>query len=190
MPEFIDKVKDFVKTPRGKLAIGAAAGGIFFIIILIIIYFIFLGAPPEVTPEVKELIPSPPVSKEVEATVTVPPLTEGFEVYGAEGFKNPFKKLYIESTTTPASGSLAEHRIALKGITYSDGVYSAELIYNGESFQAKEGEIVSNSPYMVLSIGMDWVKLLYGDNTFTLHLGEEHVEREESSTELATETIP
>jgi hypothetical protein len=37
-------------------------------------------------------------------------------------------------------------------------------------FTVQEGDQISDTPYRVLSIGDDWVKLLYGDETYYLYL--------------------
>ena len=75
-----------------------------------------------------------------------------------------------ETTETTTSEEPQTSVLLLKGIKVVDGEPQAEIFYNGEIVEVTEGDQIADTPYRVLSIGDDWVKLLYGDETLYLYL--------------------
>lgn len=172
MADFMEKVKEFLKGPQGKwVAIGV--GGLVFLIIILVVVFTLISRAPE--PEVTVNIPQPTarVEERAEEATTPPikPLDEGFEVYSAEGFKDPFAPLSLETTEATEGVRVDISQIYLKAIRLTDEGYEAEFLYDGETHLASVGETLPESPYQVIEIGDDWVKLLYGDDTVMLTLG-------------------
>jgi hypothetical protein len=173
MSSVLEKLKKFLSSPTGKLV--AIGGGVFivFIFFLILIFFIlFRGPSPETGIKVPKTTVLPEEKREEKkATVTVAPLNEGYEVFTIEGFKDPFKPLTTEeSTEATTTGEVQVSSLILKGIEIVEGEPEAEIFYNGEIITVQEGDQVGDTPYRVLSIGDDWVKLLYGDETYYLYL--------------------
>jgi hypothetical protein len=172
MAEFLEKVKTFFKGPQGKwVAIGVS--GLVFLIIVLVVVVTLIGRAPE--PEVTISIPQPAARVEGKAEETtappIKPLDEGFEVYSAEGFKDPFAPLTTETTETTGEAAVDISQVYLKAIRLTDEGYEAEFLYNGQNQVASVGETLPDSPYQVIEIGDDWVKLLYGDDTVVLTLG-------------------
>lgn len=76
----------------------------------------------------------------------------------------------VSSTTTPAPAKLP---LLLKNIVTRDGIDFAVISYGGTSYELKAGDQVGSSPYQVQQVGSDNVTLLYGDDQFTLNVGQE-----------------
>lgn len=60
----------------------------------------------------------------------------------------------------------------LLDVSTVDGVVVANLIWNGETFAAAEGDTLGDTPWQVLSISGDTVVMLYGDTRVTLVVGQ------------------
>lgn len=172
MNDLVEKLKNFLASPLGKLiAIGTAAFIILIFLIILIFFVLFQGPSPQEGIKAPKTVVLPEEKKEEEATETIPPLNEGYEAFTIEGFKDPFKPLSSgESTETTTSTEVQVSSLLLKGIEIVEGEPQAHIFYNGEVITVKEGDQVGNTPYRVLSIGDDWVKLLYGDETYYLYL--------------------
>ncbi len=174
MAGILEKLKKFLSSPVGKLVVIGGSVFIIFIFFLILIFFIlFRGPSPEMGVKVPKTTVLPEEKKEEkkEATVTVTPLNEGYEIFTIEGFKDPFKPLTSEeSTEATTTGEVQVSSLLLKGIEIVEGEPEAEIFYNGELLTVQEGDQIGDTPYRVLSIGDDWVKLLYGDETYYLYL--------------------
>ncbi len=131
MAEFLEKVKAFFKGPQGKwVAIGV--GGLVFLIIILVVIVTLMTRAPE--PEVTVTIPQPATQVEegAEEATTPPfkPLDEGFEVFSAEGFKDPFAPLATETTEVTEGVTVDISQIYLKAIRLTDEGYEAEFLYN------------------------------------------------------------
>ncbi|MCK4777029.1 MAG: hypothetical protein KAS39_01555 [Actinomycetia bacterium] len=174
MAQLIEKIKAFIKTPKGKMAIVFGGVGVGFIIVLFLVYVILGGNVEDQEQLETKILTDAPIEETKEPTVTIVPLSEGFEVYG---FKDPFEPLTKEEVEEEEEGEEVDISavISLKGISFVEGEPVAQLLYNGSVFEAGEGETVSDSPYLILEIMIDKAKLLYGDDIITLSLGEDFV---------------
>ncbi len=106
--------------------------------------------------------PFKPAIKEATATVTATPPPGLPPAVNTSGTVN--------STTTPAP---AKKSLLLKNIVNRDGINFAVINYDGTDYELKTGDQVGSSPYQVQQIGSDNVTLLYGDDQFTLNVGQE-----------------
>lgn len=60
----------------------------------------------------------------------------------------------------------------LQDIVVRDGVTRAVLIWNGTTYELAQGEVISGTPWQVLSIGSESVTMLYGDEQVVLIIGQ------------------
>lgn len=107
---------------------------------------------------------APPVER------PVPALTDTFT------FRNVFKPTVNppaeeKSIDPSATADLPKDTLVLTGLSTVGGEPVAQLYWNGSSYDVKEGETVGSTPWKVITIGDDWVKVLYGDVVETLTLG-------------------
>jgi hypothetical protein len=167
----MDKLKEFFQKPQAKYIL-IGLGSLIFLVVIVVLITSFLGGGQV---EVPAPTSAPGITLGLETTETTPtfePLDKGLEVFSAEGFKDPFQPLTLETTAAEATVTAGPY---LKSISYgSDGQPVAEFLYNGETYSLTVGEQLADSPYMVLEIGGNWVKLLYGDDIITLSIGEAH----------------
>lgn len=170
----IDRLKEFFGKPQAKYVL-IGIGALIFLIVVIFLVMAIFGGGGEI--EVTAPTAAPSIGLTLETTETTPtfePLDKGLEVFSAEGFKDPFQPLTLETTAAEATVTAGPY---LKSISFgSDGQPVAEFLYNGDTYSLMVGEQLSDSPYMVLEIGGNWVKLLYGDDIVTLSIGEAHID--------------
>jgi len=105
--------------------------------------------------------PFKPINKATTASVSLP-VSSPTPTTNASGTAN--------STTTPAPAKLP---LLLESITSRDGINFAVIKYGTASYELKSGDQVGSSPYQVQQVGNDNVTLLYGDDQFTLNVGQE-----------------
>lgn len=167
----IDKLKEFFQKPQAKYILIGFGALVFLIIVIVLITMVF-GGGGEIEVSVPTQVPGISLGMETtETTPTFEPLDKGLEIFSAEGFKDPFQPLTLE-TAAEATVTAGPY---LKSISFgSDGQPVAEFLYNGETHSLTVGEQLGDSPYMVLEIAGSWAKLLYGDDIITLSIGEAH----------------
>lgn len=170
----MDKLKEFFEKPQAKYVL-IGVGALIFLLVVIFLVMAIFGGGGEIEVPTATTVPGIGMTLETtETTTTFEPLDKGLEVFSAEGFKDPFQPLTFETTAAEATVTAGPY---LKSISFgSDGQPVAEFLYNGDTYSLTVGEQLSDSPYMVLEIGGNWVKLLYGDDIVTLSIGEAHTD--------------
>ena len=138
----------------------------------------FLASPPSGGEFQKETAPA----KKKEATTTneaplAPGKTVGYEIYEN---KDPFTpligaagapKTIVTTTTTDATGVVTSSSAAVKLLTIPLG-NSAAIEVNGTLHEGlKAGDTFANN-FRLISLGTGSVVIQYGDNQYTLYLGE------------------
>lgn len=184
MPEgsFIDRLKEFIATPRGKIIAAAVLTMVVLIVFSVPVLF-FLLSGRLFQPSEEAVHPSAVVKKVEpgEKKKSQEKVVESFEVYE---YKDPFKSLVTVAATGTAGGTTTATggggvtgptTLALEEVYSSGGVQYAQIKYAGTVYRVKEGQQIDDSPYKVLSIGSSSVTLLYGDDRLTLRVGEEIV---------------
>jgi flagellar basal body-associated protein FliL len=109
-------------------------------------------------------------------TTSTPPVNRPEPAYtDTFAFRNVFKP-----TVNPPAEATAEEidpsemptdTLVLTALSTVDGEPVATLYWNGTTYEVREGETVGSTPWKVITIGDDWVKVLYGDVVETLALG-------------------
>jgi cytoskeletal protein RodZ len=197
MNDFLAKMKEFIKTPLGKVALTG-----FILLIVLFIAALLLGAflifsnlksapqeVPKAPVEVKKSTEGAKVTikESTEETETPKSSGESSAAYEIYEYKDPFEPLIKETTsttttvTTPSEEEIATPSeeeetgpqvLEVQDIFTENGVKYASIKYGTTVYKVKEGERVDESPYEVLTIGTDSVVLLYGDNRVEVKVGE------------------
>lgn len=182
-------LKGFLKTSTGRLV----GGGVAFIVVLgalsAIAFVFFLqpgdgGLEPLVTPAVGSEAPTTTSAEEEDAAArSAKPLSSTFVF---RDIFEPTVKPTVEttstqsgSTTTTSTGetpdggsSVPADTLYLESISTVDGVPVANLVWNGKTYQAAEGDQLEGTPWQVLEISGTTVVMLYGDSRVTLTVGQ------------------
>lgn len=193
MKDFAEKIKEFIKTPIGKVALVAVALLVllFVVGISVAIFLVFGGGgsttqetakvPVEIEKSSETTTATAEQSAEASETTKSGEQQAGFEVYE---YKDPFQPLINETTgttTTPTGSetgtSLEEAEsgpqvLQVQDIFEENGVAYSSIKYGAIVYKVKEGDRVDESPYQVLTIGDDSVTFLYGDNRVEVNVGE------------------
>jgi hypothetical protein len=182
-------LKGFLQTSTGRLV----GGGVAFIVVLgalsAIAFVFFLqpgdgGLDPLVTPAGGVEAPTTTSAEEDDVTArSTKPLSSTFV------FRDVFEptvKPTVESTGTPSSStdatsqgdtpggtaSVPADTLYLESISTVDGIPVANLVWNGKTYQAAEGDQLEGTPWQVLEISGTTVVMLYGDSRVTLTVGQ------------------
>lgn len=202
MKDFLAKIKEFIKTPLGKVAVaGVALLAILFASALVVgIFIIFTnltGAPQEVSKvpvRIEKAETETSTARSSEETSTAESQSDG--TFKIDEYKDPFRpRIQAETTgtatgtttstgtgtTTTSGGQTATSSGGTEGgakvlevqdIFNENGVDYASIKYIATVYKVKEGDRVDESPYQVLTIGSDSVVLLYGDRRIEVSEGE------------------
>ncbi|MBS3908292.1 MAG: hypothetical protein KGZ93_01450 [Actinobacteria bacterium] len=180
------EMKNALSTSKGK---GIAFGLLLVVlsmVVLVIITFalpkpgnLAVRAPNAAVPQ-----PAPPPPPSERTTETVAEEETVSTNYDLFEYKDPFKPLVEEievpiglpSGTEDGTGegvSLAS--LALVDVVEQDGARFAIVTFDGVEYTVGSGERVAGSSFMVEDIGEGSITVLYGDDRFTLQLGQEIV---------------
>lgn len=191
MKDFMEKMKEFIKTPLGKVALVA-------IIILTIIFiaaFIFMavtllgrisgGTKEETKVPVKIEETTTTAKGGTEQTATVDSNTTDSAIFKVYEYKDPFQPLIkaeststtttttsTTTTTTDETSGSGSQVLEVQDIFEENGVEYASIKYGASVYKVTEGDRVDESPYEVLTIGETSVTLLYGDRKVEVNIGE------------------
>jgi hypothetical protein len=185
----------FISTTTGRLIVGAVA------ILLVLgalaaIAFVFVLSPDD--PELDTLVPpagavvtTSTVSTDATVTaVSTKPMSSTFAF--RDVFEPTVKPTPVATTSTggssettggstPTEGGdaapdetpdIPEDTLFLKTVTTADGEPVAVLIWNGQTYEAVEGETLADTPWEVLDISGNTVVMLFGDTRVTLTVGQ------------------
>ncbi len=191
MKELMDKLNKFAATTQGKVITILV-----FVVVIGAVFFSIKGIlfPPAPTSQMNNDSGQTPAAENVQATPEIATQTSeneltselasvssysivesGFEVFSSEILRDPFAPFPQPVTETTVSTQTTatveqEGSISLIGIDYDEGRFVASLAYKNELHSLKEGDTVG--PYMVISIGENQVRLLYGDIPVYLSVGQ------------------
>lgn len=202
----IEKIKEFIQTPRGRVIAIAGAAGTFLLVLVIVFAVIFAGGQPvdkggqqETKPaaDSRESTAAPAIDNSQPAagtSDTTDSVNSSFEVYQT---RDPFKPVVETSSsvsvpitgttsgnstatasaptaaTTADTTTAAKTALSLESVSNKGGINYATIKYGAASYDLKTGDRVGSSPYQVQQIGSDNVTLLYGDEPFSLKVGQE-----------------
>lgn len=200
---FADKVREFTSTSQGRIAAIAGASAVLFIVLFLVFLAIFsAGKKPSPESKIVNPISTGTDStasvdsstiKASEEVVEEDVLDTSFEVYQT---RDPFKPIdgsvpaastgnggsgnssnggasTVTPQTTTATVQAQKTALSLNGVTKQDGINYADIDYGNSSYSLKAGDRVGDSPYLVQQVGDSSVILLYGDDQFTLQVGQE-----------------
>lgn len=173
----------FFSTATGRIVL-AAIGLIVIIIVVGAIAFFFLsnGTEPQQAPQVSGGGGATSTTTTQAVVPTSPPETPLDETFTFRNIFAPSVSMPSSDTAsstdgsgsseTPGTGSGARDTLVLISITSDSGEDFATFTWNGQEYDAKEGEQVDSSPWEVITIDSDSVLMLYGDTKITLTVGQ------------------
>lgn len=169
----------FLSSGLGKIVIGGVLVLVLAAVLGAIAFFYLFSQVPE---DGGLILPTDSGTGSVTATQTpeVPVKRPSPRLSNSFTFRNVFRPTVrpaVEpSATTDASGTpnadLPADTLFLKSVTTLDGVQVATLLWNGQTFTAAEGDVLSGTPWQVLSIDGSTVVMLFGDSRVTLVVGQ------------------
>ncbi len=170
----------FLSSSTGKLIIGSVLLFIVLVALGAVAFFFLFNAGTDVV-----IPPAPAGGSETTteaAAPTDPPKQTLDETFT---FRNIFAPTVSppptpEETTSDSSSSddtsdtsgVPEDTLVLKSIHSESGERVATFIWNGNTYECKEGDQVDDSPWEVVTINSDSVVMLYGDSRVTLTVGQ------------------
>lgn len=92
---------------------------------------------------------------------------------GQSGSSTGGSSTIIPPETTTETVQAQKTALSLNGVTKQDGINYADIDYGGTAYSLKAGDRVGSSSYQVQQVGETSVTLLYGDDQFTLQVGQE-----------------
>jgi len=197
MPEktgLMDKLNKFMETSQGKLVVvGGAVAALVFVVGLIM----FLskgssaqgGAPGpdnQVTSVESSATPGAaiPAGAKQQGVAEVrsgsnSPADENFDVFQT---RDPYKPLIEKnkdtaglpgsSSTTSTISMVTKGALTLDSVLTRDGLHYANVLYNEQKLELRDGQRVADSPYQVLTVTDANVIFLFGDDRVVLKPGE------------------
>lgn len=178
------EIKNTLNTSKGKgIAVGLLLV-VLFLVVLVVITFA-LPKPGNLAVEAPNAAVPQPVPQQSPSEQTTETAAEEETVitdYDLFEYKDPFKPL-VEETEAPiglASGSedgAGDGAEILTSLTLADiveqgGGRYAIVTFDGVEYTVGSGEQVAGSPFLVEDIGEGSITVLYGDDRFTLQLGQ------------------
>ncbi len=77
-----------------------------------------------------------------------------------------------DNTDGGDTSQVPENTLMLKSVSTVDGVPTATIVWNGQTYEVSEGETLGDTPWQVLDISGSTVTMLYGDTKVTLTVGQ------------------
>ena len=177
------KMKNTLSTSKGK---GIAIGLLLVVLLLVVLVVITFALPKPgnlavQAPHAAVPQPIPQQSPSEQTTETVAEDETVITDYDLFEYKDPFRPL-VEETETPiglasgredgtGDGALLTS-LALVDIVEQGGARYAIVTFDGVEYTVGSGEQVAGSPFLVEDIGEGSITVLYGDDRFTLQLGQ------------------
>lgn len=177
---------------RGKVVV---VGGLFALIVVLAaaLFFLFGQVSPSPSGNGIATGPSSAAAQTVQPSTTATttaaaadapaqvPLTE---VFTFRDIFEPLIKPVSTSTntdsnpTTSSAGNdngsgASANSILLQDVTVEDGVPTAVVVWEGETYHVQEGDQIDGSPWQVLDIQDSSVVMLYGDTQVVLSVGQQ-----------------
>lgn len=182
MKNIMENLNRFGETTVGKVVIVALTLVVLLAAVFIVYRFALSPAGPSSEPKV--ITQEQPSTEKTSAETTSPGETvqveeaktnafdRGFEIFSSEILRDPFADKQAEVTeTTTAAQEEEKEAISLAGVEFAEGTgYIADVIYNNQLVQLEPGQSVGS--YMLVSVGEDYARFLYGDVSFTLDVGQ------------------
>ena len=177
-------LKGFLATTPGKLVVAGAAVGLLVLVGVVVLVVVLIGSSK---PEVTIAPQAQPASQSATGTVpgssdatVVPPAVPDSEVFTFRDVFKPLIRTVVPAGSTPPGSTTTSSTAGETDTLYLQDVVvegdkdKAVLTYNGTAYTLGEGEVVTGTPWKVLSIDAsgDSVVMLYGDSQVTLTVGE------------------
>lgn len=180
------EMKNTLSTSKGK---GIAVGLLLVVLMLVVLVVITFALPKPgnlavQAPNAAVGQPSPQQPPSEKTTETVAEDETVITNYDLFEYKDPFRPL-VEETETPiglppdtdggaGDGALLTS-LTLVDIVEQGGARYAIVTFDGVEYTVGSGEQVAGSSFMVEDIGEGSITVLYGDDRFTLQLGQKIV---------------
>lgn len=177
------ELKSMLNTPKGK---GVAAGLLLVVVLLVVMVGITIALPKPgnlavqaPNAAVQQAVPQQsPFEQSTETAAADETVITDYDLFE---YKDPFKPL-VEETEMPigltsgsedGTGEVAIlMSLTLVDIVEQSGTRFAFVMFDGAEYTVGSGERVAGSPFMVEEIGEGNITVLYGDDRFTLQLGQ------------------
>lgn len=183
MKNLMDSLNRFGETTTGKVVIVALTLVVLLAAVFIVYRFVLSPSGPEGEPQVitQQQTPSEPQAASDESTSPAKAVEKeiaktdafdrGFEIFSSDILRDPFAEKQAEVTETSEVQQEEENALSLAGVEFEEGTgFIADVIYNNQLVQLEPGQSVGS--YMLVSIGEDQARFLYGDVPFTLKVGQ------------------
>lgn len=180
-----DKKQGLLSTPGGKLVAIVVGLGVLGIIagIAVALVLVVFGdqAVDEIGNQIEQQVTdtSAPVSGAVAPQAEAPAAeVVNSEVFTFRNIFVPLVKPQVVATTgtstTPTDSvtPTTQNTLYLDGVVTQNGVLSAVLLWNGQTYTLAPGGVIPNSPWEVLRVSSTSVTMLYGENQVTLSVGQ------------------
>lgn len=184
-----DTKKGFLSTTGGKVVAIVVGLGLLGIIagiaVAIVLYVVGGQAADEISDQIEQQVTetAQPATGSVVAEAEAPaPEVTNSEVFT---FRNIFVPLIkppvvetavppgtTSGTTTDSVTPTTQNTLYLDGVVTQNGVLSAVLLWNGQTYTLAPGGVIPNSPWEVLRVSSTSVTMLYGENQVTLSVGQ------------------
>lgn len=179
-------IAGFVATPNGRIILIAAAVGVLLVIAGVVAALVLFSLGRSSTPSPVAPVAAPTASKPSTATASATSTLEGTrvvlpvtnkDVFTSRDPFMPVLKLLPATvpTVTPSHPGTATGEVdvlTLQDIVTINGVREALLTWQGVTYEAAAGQVLTETPWKVVSIGDDSVTMLFGDVRVTLGVGE------------------
>lgn len=121
-------------------------------------------------------VPQPVGEELLVAKDPAPPVTND-QVFTFRDIFRPLLRPLVttDTTVTPTPDTVTPttpDTLYLQNVVTEDGVLKAVLLLNGQTYTLAAGEVISGTPWQVLSVSSTSVTMLYGDTQVTLTVGQ------------------
>lgn len=174
-------IKGFLATTIGKIIVGGVLVMVLAGAIGAIAFFYFLNQAPD---DGLVITPNTGGSSVTTQTIETPTQRPSPRLENHFTFRNVFRPTVrpavvatasaegTGSPTLPGGAEIPPDTLYLQGVTVVDGDEIATLIWNGQTFTSGQGDVLTGTPWKVVSIQGDTVTLLFGDSRVTLVVGQ------------------
>ncbi len=171
-------VAGFLSTTIGKIVAG---GLVVFVIVGILGAIGFFFFTSRLTEQIEVVVTQTPPAATSTTETAAPQQRPSPKLENAFTFRNIFspsvKPAVPASPTADTTGTaggvdVPPNTLYLQDVITVDGEEVAVLAWNGQTYQAGDGDRLGDTPWQVLSIDGDTVVMLYGDSRVTLTVGQ------------------
>lgn len=189
-----DKLNKFMETSQGKLVVVGGAVAVLVFVVGLVMFLSKGPSTPEGAPGPDNQVTSVDTTASPGAAIPAAanqqgaalkqsgsqsPTDENFDVFQT---RDPYKPLIEKkattngalgsTATTSTTSTVAKGALTLDSVLTRDGLRYANVVYNEQKLELRDGQRVADSPYQVLTVTDANVIFLFGDDRVVLKPGE------------------